>query len=288
MKVNNKESGRSMIEMLEKVKQPLNAVLRRQAQVFRCCQSAFAPRSNTENQVTEAPLGARQRPCALAQSGRSMIEMLGVLAIIGVLSVGGIAGYSKAMSRYQTNKTLSQITQIVGNIHTFFAPQKSYDGVGDVDVQKKAKLVPDEMWVEGLGRPQNVFGGSVAIGETRYDVRKANKSAFLIGFQDISYDACLELATHNWKELNAYMCTIGEFYFDELLAVMDDVIKQGKDGNDDNISLCKGAQMDVRSEGWYWQCFGDGDAPLGIDDAVAACNNVVNPAGTYHMVCTFF
>ena len=29
--------------------------------------------------------------------GRSMIEMLGVLAIIGVLSVGGIAGYSKAM-----------------------------------------------------------------------------------------------------------------------------------------------------------------------------------------------
>ena len=28
------------------------------------------------------------------ESGRSMIEMLGVLAIIGVLSVGGIAGYS--------------------------------------------------------------------------------------------------------------------------------------------------------------------------------------------------
>ena len=31
------------------------------------------------------------------QIGRSMVEMLGVLAIIGVLSVGGIAGYSKAM-----------------------------------------------------------------------------------------------------------------------------------------------------------------------------------------------
>ncbi|MBS6473139.1 MAG: hypothetical protein KH347_02690 [Acetobacter sp.] len=31
------------------------------------------------------------------ESGRSMIEMLGVLAIIGVLSVGGIAGYSQAM-----------------------------------------------------------------------------------------------------------------------------------------------------------------------------------------------
>lgn len=29
------------------------------------------------------------------EAGRSMIEMLGVLAIVGVLSVGGIAGYSK-------------------------------------------------------------------------------------------------------------------------------------------------------------------------------------------------
>ena len=43
------------------------------------------------------------------QSGRSMIEMLGVLAIIGVLSVGGIAGYSKAMTQYKINKTTSYI-----------------------------------------------------------------------------------------------------------------------------------------------------------------------------------
>ena len=34
--------------------------------------------------------------CKGAQVGRSMVEMLGVLAILGVLSVGGIAGYSKA------------------------------------------------------------------------------------------------------------------------------------------------------------------------------------------------
>ena len=38
-------------------------------------------------------------------SGRSMIEMLGVLAIIGVLSVGGIAGYSKAMLNYICRST---------------------------------------------------------------------------------------------------------------------------------------------------------------------------------------
>jgi len=64
------------------------------------------------------------------EAGRSMIEMLGVLAIIGVLSVGGIAGYSKAMMKYRINKTIEQITLIAGNVRTFFAPQKNYVGLG--------------------------------------------------------------------------------------------------------------------------------------------------------------
>ena len=41
-----------------------------------------------------------------AQSGRSMVEMLGVLAIIGVLSIGGIAGYTLAMRRHRANQIL--------------------------------------------------------------------------------------------------------------------------------------------------------------------------------------
>ena len=45
--------------------------------------------------------------------GRSMIEMLGVLAIIGVLSVGGIAGYSKAMEKFKINKTVEGYSMLV-------------------------------------------------------------------------------------------------------------------------------------------------------------------------------
>ena len=40
------------------------------------------------------------------ESGRSMVEMLGVLAIIGVLSIGGIMGYTMAMNRNYANKLL--------------------------------------------------------------------------------------------------------------------------------------------------------------------------------------
>ncbi|MFR8205167.1 MAG: hypothetical protein ACLU99_01695 [Alphaproteobacteria bacterium] len=55
------------------------------------------------------------------QSGRSMVEMLGVLAIIGVLSIGGIAGYSKAMAKFRVNKTLDQISMLVMNIRSLYS-----------------------------------------------------------------------------------------------------------------------------------------------------------------------
>ena len=45
------------------------------------------------------------------ESGRSMVEMLGVLAIIGVLSVGGIAGYSLSMRRHRANQIADLATK---------------------------------------------------------------------------------------------------------------------------------------------------------------------------------
>lgn len=42
--------------------------------------------------------------------GRSMVEMLGVLSVIGVLSAGGLAGYGKAMHKYRIQKAISYIT----------------------------------------------------------------------------------------------------------------------------------------------------------------------------------
>ena len=48
--------------------------------------------------------------------GRSMIEMLGVLAIIAVLTVGGIAGYSKAMEKLQINRTINEYNSMLVNV----------------------------------------------------------------------------------------------------------------------------------------------------------------------------
>ncbi len=51
--------------------------------------------------------------------GRSMVEMLGVLAIIGVISAGGLAGYSKAMYMYKMHQTVSFVSDALINYSLF-------------------------------------------------------------------------------------------------------------------------------------------------------------------------
>ena len=45
----------------------------------------------------------------IPQSGRSMVEMLGVLAVMGVLTIGGISGYNYAINKYHANQVLQDI-----------------------------------------------------------------------------------------------------------------------------------------------------------------------------------
>ena len=52
------------------------------------------------------------------ENGRSMIEMLGVLAIIGVLSVGGIYGYTVAMRKYKANEIVQTASMLATMAHS--------------------------------------------------------------------------------------------------------------------------------------------------------------------------
>ena len=52
------------------------------------------------------------------ETGRSMVEMLGVLAVIGVLSIGGIQGYTYAMNKYRANNVLNEINMVSHQLAT--------------------------------------------------------------------------------------------------------------------------------------------------------------------------
>ena len=79
------------------------------------------------------------------QSGRSMVEMLGVLAIIGVLSVGAIAGYSKAMFKYKLNKQTEQLNQLINAVTQYFPQLNSEIIIDLVPILKKLNVIPKEM-----------------------------------------------------------------------------------------------------------------------------------------------
>ncbi len=46
------------------------------------------------------------------ESGRSMVEMLGVLAIVGVLSIGGVAGYQSAVNQGRANAIVDDVNYL--------------------------------------------------------------------------------------------------------------------------------------------------------------------------------
>ena len=128
------------------------------------------------------------------QNGRSMVEMLGVLAIIGVLSVGGIAGYSKAMTKFKINKSMDQISMLVANIRTLFSGQRNYSGLNNANAISFG-IIPGEM--DGGGAViTNAFAGNVTIGT---DTVNANAdAAFTIKYEGLGQEACVTMATSDW------------------------------------------------------------------------------------------
>ena len=152
------------------------------------------------------------------QNGRSMVEMLGVLAIIGVLSVGGIAGYSKAMLQLKINKTINQITSIVTNTRTLYATQsgkekylglceydeeyEEYDCFG-LDNQRRQGLLDDvengklasgvlECFTCNPERSGNPFNDNQTICEN-----------FELWISGLTREECIKLATYDWGNINS-------------------------------------------------------------------------------------
>lgn len=133
------------------------------------------------------------------QTGRSMVEMLGVLAIIGVLSVGGIAGYSKAMTKFKITKTMDQVSMMVANIRTLYSGQRNYSGLATSNALDMG-VVPAEMEgadsAVGANTLVNAFQGEVTIGTVNYNTQTA--SAFRVSYENMGQEACVQLITSDW------------------------------------------------------------------------------------------
>ncbi len=134
------------------------------------------------------------------EQGRSMIEMLGVLAIVGVLSVGGIAGYSKAMNKFKTNKIIDQINMVSTNIRTLYSSQRNYEGLNN-SVAIGAGIIPGEMYdadASGSAKSKitNAFNGEMWVQAGNTDA--GDNKAFIVAVDSVPASSCTTIATTDW------------------------------------------------------------------------------------------
>ena len=141
---------------------------------------------------------ARNDVCSV---GRSMIEMLGVLAIVGVLTVGGIAGYSKAMEKFKINKALDEYTMLI------------YGLLQDIDyIQNLDTKEGNEIWLldyaEAVGILPNNWhrhNGKITddtFGNTLHIFARNNRLVFDIYLQGGSTPLCREFYINLIKPLH--------------------------------------------------------------------------------------
>jgi len=145
----------------------------------------------------------------ISQMGRSMVEMLGVLAIIGVLSIGAIAGYQKAMFKYKMNKTIEISAEILYNsLELAFKNSGSLYISGNKSGYKYG-LIPDTIYDDnyqgrfgnkGYASPSPI-GGEIIL-ECDYASEVLTDPPGMINFY-ISFPknekACVDFLSYHWE-----------------------------------------------------------------------------------------
>ena len=135
---------------------------------------------------------AKRKQADVPLCGRSMVEMLGVLAIIGVLSVGAISGYSKAMMKYKLNKQTEQIGSIL-DYTILYADQLHNSSTGyATELLMKLGAVPLEMTRPNERRYiYDVFNNPILI--TFAGGKNASYKSVRISIGSHAHEICLNL-----------------------------------------------------------------------------------------------
>ena len=130
------------------------------------------------------------------QSGRSMIEMLGVLAIVGILSAGGIAGYSMAMQSHKSSELMTKVNLIATQTRSM------YNGVYVESTADETQGNIGGRLVAGGFMPDvnNPFGGKLVTKPS------ANGATFTVTTDNnVPKEVCIKILTTDWGDFGTIM-----------------------------------------------------------------------------------
>ena len=135
-------------------------------------------------------------------SGRSMVEMLGVLAVIGVLSAGALAGYSKAMFKHKVNQSIDIFQGVIRRLIELDQTNLGLGDAGWIDTPEEIiqyGILPDCHSTQGYATE---MGCQLPIGVLDVDLCSGEHG--LCGLVQITFNdvnSCIAFSSAPWHEV---------------------------------------------------------------------------------------
>lgn len=116
------------------------------------------------------------------ESGRSMVEMMGVLAIMGVITAGAILLINVGLNSSKRTTVRDEVTVLVNEIRNSFSGYDDFSGIGNVNV----------FTMTGVSQ-QNPYGGTYGVA-----VDPSNPRQFIVSINGLSQSECETLKVRTW------------------------------------------------------------------------------------------
>ena len=129
-----------------------------------------------------------------SQSGRSMIEMLAVLMIIGVLTIGALAGLTQVTRKFNTSKIHNDIHSISAEVVSLYAWQRGYPDSSASGFQNdlcREGIFPDGC--DATATAYNPFGGKYTV------TTDANNQTLTVKADGLPETVCEDLTIQEWS-----------------------------------------------------------------------------------------
>ena len=128
------------------------------------------------------------------ESGRSMIEMLGVLAIMGVITVGAIGLISTAMRTQKRNTVNEEVLQIVTGVRQLLGEYDDFSNINNSTI----------FGAIGMSA-KNPYGGTYEL-----SVDPSNSRQFIVSITGLSDGDCEYFVTKAWSDSVEYIGSDGK------------------------------------------------------------------------------
>lgn len=128
------------------------------------------------------------------ESGRSMIEMLGVLAIMGVITVGAIGMISTAMRTQKLTTVNDEVVQMVTMVRNLHGEYDDFSNMNSATI----------FGAIGMSN-KNPYGGTYELA-----VDPSNARQFIVTINGLAKNDCEALLTKAWSDSVGYQLSAGK------------------------------------------------------------------------------